>query len=128
MQVGLPVMPEDQPTFFMPAVITGDTSHTLDQQGTPFHPAFRPTRAPMPGIKVPCAVEYKDAAGNLEAMGTVFPAGVVLTLLDEDYAKIKGFAYVAIGGIKYNYQRTAIPQGLISVGVFTVHCLSDDEG
>lgn len=121
-------MAEDQPTFFMPIVITGDNAHTLDQQGTPFSPAFRPTRVPKPGIKVPCAVEYKDAAGNLEAMGPVFPAGVVLTLLDEDYGKIKGFEYVAIGGVKYNYQRVQKPDGLISVGIYTVHCLSDDAG
>jgi hypothetical protein len=128
MQVGLPVMAEDQPTFFMPTTIAGDGANTLDQQGTPFNPAFRPTRVATRGIRVPCAVDYKDSSGHLEAMGSVFPAGVVLTLLDEDYAKIKGFEYVAIGGVKYNYQRVQKPDGLVSVGIFTVHCLSDDEG
>ena len=123
-------MADDQPTFFMPPTYLGDGAHALDTQGTPFSPTYRPARGPVPGtpVKVPCAIEYKDEPGQLDAMGTVSPAGVVLTLLDEDYAKIKGFAYVAIGGIKYNYQHVQKPDGLVSVGVYTVHCLSDDQG
>jgi len=128
MQVGLPVVVEDQPTFFMPTVVTGDGAHRLDQQGTPFDPAYRPARAQVAGIQVPCAVDYRDSAGSNEAMGPVSSTGVVLTLLDEDHTKVKGFAYVVIGGVKYNYLRTDRPQGLVSVGIFTVHCLSDDEG
>jgi hypothetical protein len=128
MQVGLPVVTSDQPTFFMPTTVTTDGSHTLDQQGTPFDAAFRPTRTRPPGIQVPCGVDYKDAAGNLVAMGSVSSTGIVLTLLDEDYTAVKGFAYCVIGGIKYNYQRVDRPQGLVSVGIYTVHCLADDEG
>lgn len=128
MAVGLPVMTADQPTFFMPTTVTGDGGHTLDQQGTPFDPTYRPVRAQLPGIKVPCAIEYKDAAGELSAAGTVSSTGIVLTLLDEDYARIEGFAYVVIGGVKYNYERTNPPEGLVSVGIYAVHCLADDEG
>jgi hypothetical protein len=128
MQVGLPVIVADQPTFFFPAVVTGDGTHALDQQGTPFSPTYRPTRVRPVGIKVPCSVDYVDAAGNLVAMGTVSAAGIVLTLLDEDYVKVKGFSYCVIGGIKYNYKRTDVPKGLVSVGIYTIHCLSDDEG
>jgi len=128
MQVGLPVLTSDQPTFVMPTVVTGDDTHALDQQGTPFDPTYRPTRSTPKRVKVPCGVDYKDAAGNLMAGGTIASAGVVLTLLDEDYAQVKGFAYVVIGGNKYNYEHTDRPQGLVSVGIYTVHCETDDEG
>lgn len=128
MAVGLPVIPEDQPTFFMPMVSTTDNTHTSDQGGTPFSPTYRPTRTQAPGIKVPCAVDYKDTAGVLGAAGSVSTSEVVLTFLDEDYAQVKGFAYVVIGGIRYSYQRDEKPTGLVSVGIYTVHCLSDDEG
>ncbi len=128
MQVGLPVIALDQPTFFMPTIVTADGAHTLDQQGTPFDPAYRPVRAQPAGIQVPCGIDYKDAAGNLVAMGDVSATGMVLTLLDEDFVQVKGFAYVVVAGVKYNYQRTDRPQGLVSVGIYTVHVLADDEG
>ena len=128
MQVGLPVMADDRPTFFMPTAVTGDGAHALDQQGTPFDPTYRPIRAASVGIQVPCGMDYKDAAGNLVAMGTVSATGMVLTLLDEDYVKVKGFAYCVVAGIRYNYQRVDRPQGLVSVGIYTVHVLADDEG
>jgi hypothetical protein len=126
MQVGLPVMPDDQPMFFFPAVVT--TDRVTDSQGVSFDAGYRPTRTQLPGVKVPCAIDYKDAVGRVEAPGMISPSGVVLTLLDEDYAKVKGFAYVVIGGIKYAYERVEKPTGLVSVGIYTVHCLSDDEG
>ena len=128
MQVGLPVMVQDQPTFFMPTHVADDGQHALDQGGLSFLPQHRPARTQASGIRVPCAVEYKDAAGTLEAPGLVSPTAVVLTLLDEDYAQIKGFAYVVIAGIRYSYQHVEKPNGLVSVGVYTIHCLSDDEG
>ena len=128
MQVGLPVVANDQPTFFMPTTVTGDGTHTLDQLGTPFDPAYRPTRTQPAGIQVPCGIDYKDAAGNLVAAGSVSATGIVLTLLDEDYVQVQGFAYCVIGGIKYNYQHDEPPRGLVSVGIYTIHCLADDEG
>lgn len=123
MAVGLPVIPSDQPTFFMPTVVTAPVLHS-----SPYDPAYRPVRVTPAGIKVPCAVDYKDAAGTMEAAGVISSSGVVLTLLDEDYVQIQGFAYVVIGGEKFAYQRTEKPNGLVSVGVYTIHCLADDDG
>lgn len=77
---------------------------------------------------MPCAVEFHDTGGTMGAAGNVSTSEVVLTLLDEDYAQVRGFAYVVIGGVRYNYQRDQAPIGLVSVGVYQVHCLSDDEG
>lgn len=128
MAVGMPVIAADQPTFFFAPTIVSDSSHTSDQGGTPFNPTYRPTRSQAAGVKVACAVDYKDSASDMGAVGAVSTSGVVLTLLDEDYEVIKGFSYVVIGGNKYTYERTEVPMGLVSVGVYTIHCLADDEG
>lgn len=128
MQVGLPPETEDQPVFVMPTTVAGDPGHRLDAQGTPFNADYRPPRSASIGKRVPCAIEYADGEGKIENFGIVVPSRVVLTLLDQDYQQIKGFAYCVIGGNKYHYSRTETPQGLVSVGVFRVHCTSDDEG
>jgi hypothetical protein len=128
MQVGLPVTPADQPTFYMPATVTTDGSHKVDSGGTPYLPTYRPDVARPTPIKVPCAVEYVDGEGKILAFGTIVPARVKLTFLDQDYAKVKGFDFVAIGGTKYFYKRDEPPLGLISVGIHIVHCMSEDEG
>lgn len=128
MTVGLPTSQGDQPIFFMPATVTGDGTHALDQQGVPFTPGYRPTRVVPTGVRVPCAVEYHDTEGRPEAFGVMAPARVVLTLLDQDYAQVEGFAYCVIGGIRYVYHHTETPKALVSVGLYKVHCTSDDEG
>lgn len=126
MQVGLPPTSSDQPTFYMPLVTT--STEPLDQSGVPFDPSYQPTRATRVAVTVPCAIEYHDNDGKLENFGVIVPAKVKLILLDQDYAKVKGFEYVVIAGIRYFYRRTETPIGLISVGVYTVHCVSEDEG
>lgn len=126
MQVGLPTQSVDQPTFFMPLSMTA--VEPIDQSGTPFDPGYQPIRQPRKTVKVPCAIEYHDGEGKLENFGVIVPARVKITLLDQDYLAVKGFEYVVIGGIRYFYRRTETPLGLISVGVYTVHCVSEDEG
>jgi hypothetical protein len=128
MQVGLPPETEDQPLFVMPTAVTGDGAHRLDSQGTPFNADYRPARTAAVGRRVPCAIEYADSEGEVATFGLVAPSRVILTLLDQDYKQIQGFAYCVIGGNKYHYSRTETPQGLVSVGVYVVHCISDDEG
>jgi hypothetical protein len=128
MQVGLPVTPVDQPTFYFEQTVTTDGAHKVDSGGTPYLPTYRPTVVQGPGIKVPCAVEYVDGEGKIIAFGTIVPARVKLTFLDQDYAKVKGFWFVAIGGTKYFYKRDEPPLGLVSVGIHIVHCMAEDEG
>lgn len=128
MTVGLPVGTSDQPTFYFPTTVTSDGAHSLDQGGTPFSPTYRPTRSAPVKKQVPCGVQFHDVEGNLEAWGATSPARVTLTLLDLDYQSIKGFAYVVIGGVRYNYARTETPKGLVSVGIYKVHVLSEDQG
>lgn len=129
MQVGLPVEPADQPTFvFAPtyAPLAGS-----DAEGTPFDWRVgrdvpeAPARA---AVKRPCAIEYSDGSGGVEAVGTVYSSRLILTLLDEDYEAVKGFTHVLIGGNSYTYELTEPPMGLISVGVWRIHVRADDEG
>lgn len=126
MQVGLPVNTADQPTFFMPQVTVAPTE-PLDQEGVPFDPSYRPTRT-RTSVTAPCAIEYQDGSGKLENFGVIAPTKVVLTLLDQDYLKVKGFEYVVISGTRFFYQRTETAKGLVTVGLYKIHCLSEDEG
>lgn len=125
MGVGLPPIAADQPTFYFRREITNTTA--ADDEDVPFDPDARPTLAPAVFKRVPCAVEYRDGEGKIENFGIITPSRVVLTFLDEDYLQIKGFEYVVIGGDRYWYRRTEPPIGLVSVGVWTIHCTAEDE-
>jgi hypothetical protein len=52
---------------------------------------------------------------------------VVLTLLDQEYARVKGFSYVIIAGDRFFYRKTEPPVGLDVVAVWTVHCEAEDD-
>jgi hypothetical protein len=130
MQVGLPPVTADQPAFHMPREFEPEPEPgSVDQEGVPFDPTYRPTKTPRRIVRnIACGLEYQDAAGKLVNLGTIVPAKVVITLLDTEYAKVKGFEFVTIGGIRYFYHHTETPSGLLSVGIWRVHCNSEDEG
>lgn len=125
MNVGLPPVVEEQPTFFMPREVT--TTGAADESGVPFSPVNKRTQAPPVSRRVPCAVEYFDNQGKIENFGVIVPSKVEITLLDEDYVKVKGFEYVVIGGNRFFYDRTETPLGLVSIGVYVVHCTAEDQ-
>lgn len=128
MTVGLPVITEEQPTFYFPSteVLTGDPG---DQEGVPFAPTTTVVRTPTAAsVQVPCAIEYQDGAGKVISIGVIQPAKVVLTFLDEDYEQVKGFQFVVIGASRFFYRRTEPPKGLVTVGLYKIHCFSEDEG
>ena len=125
MIMGLPPVQADQPVFCFEQDPVNFSS--ADVEDVPFDPEARPMR-PAPLTKqVPCAVEYVDAAGRVESFGTINPSKIRLTLLDEEYQQIRGFDFVEIAGDKYNYAKTEPPVGLGVVGVWTVHCIAEDE-
>lgn len=126
MQVGLPPVVENRPTFFMPRIETATSD--VDSEGVPFNPSYRPTYTVRKQVRVPCAVEYVDGEGKLTGFGITMPTKVILTLLDVDMVQVKGFEYVVIGGNRYFYRRTETPRGLVSIGLFKVHCAAEDEG
>lgn len=126
MTLGLPPDLADQPAFVFPGATTNVSP--ADEDDVPFDPTARPTRAAPTSVKVPCAVEYVDAAGKVENFGVIIPSKVRLTLLDEDYEQVRGFSFVMIGGDRYFYTKTETPLGLDSVGVWIVHATAEDDG
>lgn len=128
MRVGMPPVAGDQPVFFIPQS-QPTPSEAVDQDGVPFDPTFVPDRVPPRKVSgVTCAVEYSDGEGKIETFGVIVPSKVKLTFLDEDYQQVVGFEYVVISGRKYLYQRTETTKGLVSVGLYVVHCTAEDEG
>lgn len=123
MTFGLPAASSDQPTFYLFGQVTPTVP--VDQQGVPYDPDETISNPPT-SVHVPCAVEYIDRAGKIELLGLVAPSQLKLTLLDADYQKVEGFAYVVIAGRKYLYRRTEAPIALGTVDVWTVHCEAED--
>lgn len=109
--------------------VTVAPSGAVDAQGVPFNAGMqvqRPARTVVTGV--PCAIEYQDQTGVFGPLGLTSPSRVVLTLLDQDYAQVKGFEFCVIGGIRYDYLRTETPKALVTVGLYRVHCAAEDQG
>lgn len=116
----------DKATFYLRHPSTLSNAGEVDSEGLPFDPAVQRTSSMTP-VVVPCAIEYFDRAENADTYGVMQSTKIMLTLLDPDYQKVKGFAYVAAGGDKYYYAKTEPPVALGSIDVWIVHCNSQDE-
>lgn len=125
MDFGAPTRTDDKATFYM-VTQSVPTGTAVDAEGVPFDPNVKLTTTRTP-IQVPCAVDYSDAGGTMGEFGTVASTHVTITLLDEEYQQIKGFAYVVCGGDKYFHSKTPPPEALGSIDVWTVICYSVDE-
>lgn len=120
-----PPSSEEQATFYGPATLVYTGS--VDDDEVPFNPETTVVRQPAEGVKVPCGIEYRDAEGQPVPFGTHTASRLVVTLLDQDYARIRGCAYVVVGGEKYLYRRTQPPTGLFDVGLYTLHFTAENE-
>lgn len=120
-----PPVEDDQVTFYGESTLVYTGS--VDDDSIPFDPASTVVRQPAPGIRVPCAVEYFDSQGEPVVFGMVTPSRVAITLLDEDYAAVKGATYVVIAGDRYLYRRTEPPTGLFDVGLHVMHFVAENE-
>ena len=113
-----PPLEEEQATFYFPSELVYNVG--TDAEDTPFDPQATVTRNQPDPVRVPCSIEFKDTAGQVIDFGLITPAEVEITLLDEDYEKVKGCSYVVLRGEKYNYQQTYAPSGLFDVGLYTM--------
>jgi hypothetical protein len=125
MNLGAPPVDGEQATFYFPSQLIYNTN--VDAEDVPFDPTATVTRNTPTPVKVPCAVEFKTAAGVPTDFGLIVPAHAEITLLDEDYAKVKGCTYVALRGEKYVYRSTDYPTGLFDVGVYVMHFVAEDQ-
>lgn len=124
MGFGEPTRAEDKVTFYFNARSHRDES--TDEDGVPFDPDQRPTRSTTSKV-VPCVVEYQDRAAKVETFGTVVPARVLVTLIDEDYQEIKAFTHLKAGGDVYWRSTIEPPIALGSIDVWTLICLAEGE-
>lgn len=114
-------------TFHFPTA--APTAGTADSEGVPFDPAVTVTTAESkPSVTAPCSVTYEDLAGGLQNVGYVDPSRIIVTLLDVDYVTVKGFEYVEINNVRYYYRSTKVPNALGDVTVWSIRCVSEDEG
>lgn len=127
MNIGAPPDISNQAVFVFPASTTTTAPHDVD--GIPLDwQAARTKALADTTFQLPCAVQ--DAASGLVVsnFGPMMPSRIILTLLDEDYALIEGFTYCELGTNRYYRKETLPPLGMVSIGIFQVVCVSDDEG
>jgi hypothetical protein len=130
MNMGAPPLTEERATFYFANVLvyqSPDDAADTDASGTPFDPSIPVTMTRPDPVQVPCSVEYFDAEGVPTDFGIVTPSRAAITLLDEDYKKVKECAYVVLGGDKFVYRRTQSPDGLFDVGLYTMHFVSEND-
>ena len=117
---------EERLTFYFASQLVYNTG--VDGENVPFDPTATVTRiVPPPVRNVPCGITYRDRQGEEIVFGTVTATRLAVTLLDEDYERVKGCDYVVIGGDKYIYKRTEPPSGLFDVGLYTMHFTAESE-
>jgi hypothetical protein len=124
---------EERATFYFPnqlvyTVGTDDDDVPFDRSALPINPQ------PVEPVRVPCAVEYYDAAGNLTDFGVLIPSRAAITLMDVDYHRIDGsqpgtahFSYVMLRGEKFVYRHTEYPAAIFDVALYTVHVFAEGE-
>ena len=125
MNMGAPPDTDDQALFLFPETVTAN--EPADQEEVPFDPQGRVTKTSRTPVRVPVAVAYFDAQGNVTAFGVTVPSRAEITLLDEDYAKVKGCSAVVLGGERFVYRHEAMPEGLFEVGVHTLHFVNEND-
>jgi hypothetical protein len=131
MAFGAPNDPAKQATFYKTPIL--DADNNSDDEGIPFDPSVNVSRTPVT-VKVPCAVEYVDAADQYEEFGVRQPSKVKVTLLGPDYDTVVGtdtavppFSYVIVSGQKYLYRKSEPVVALGSIDVHVIHCQAEDE-
>lgn len=132
MHLGAPPDAGERATFHFPTQLQfvapgGGGAAAIDGDLVPFDPATTVVSVELPTVQVDCAIEYFDAENQPTNFGLMAPARIAVTLLDEDYVKVRGCVYVVVHGDRYDFRRTEPPTGLFDVGVYTMHFTSQSE-
>lgn len=120
MRLGAAPEADEQITFHFESQLTYNLAHT-DGANVPFDPTATVTAYTPEALRVDCAVEYFDAENQPTGFGLLAPTRLAITLLDEDYEKVKNASYVVAHGDRYDYRRTEPPSGLFDVGLYVMH-------
>ncbi len=78
-------------------------------------------------LVVDYALEFATGTGDETPLGRFDSTRAVVTLLDEDYEKVKTADYATVDDSTYDIVYTAPPMGLFEVTVWEVHLQARDE-
>lgn len=111
MQFAQPNASADLPVFHFAGVTT--TTAPADGRGVPFDPTATATTAePTPVTGVLCALEFTPGADQDSRLGRLDESPAIITFLDTEYQKIKGCAYMTVGGMRYDFESYDGPYSL----------------
>jgi hypothetical protein len=127
MQMGTPPDPAIAPVFvFPPGAVTywkngvEVIDPALDRDGYPFDPEIKKVAVPAKRVTVNCAVEYTKADAEEIPVGSFRPIKAIVTLLDVDYAQVKGCREMIANDDTYAYGYEPGAMGLFEVGIHTM--------
>lgn len=124
MTMGAPLDADQQATFYFPK--TAVTTGVVDAQGVPYSPDTAVTKqSPKQPVKVACGVEDASGSADETSLGD-FGDGIIITLLDTEYAQVVGFEYVAYKGVRYDFRRELPDAAALGpVGVHRLLCIGE---
>jgi hypothetical protein len=118
MTMGAPVDPAMQVTFMWNPQ---RSFAATDRAGVPYDLRGTPTSDATPDpVVVPVAVQYQPGAEDETDLGAFDTSKAVLTILDDDFARVATADYVLIGGDEYDIESTVV-LGLFDVSVHQMH-------
>lgn len=125
MLMGAPVPEGERAKFYFTKTLVYNTP--TDDNNTPFDPDATVTETQPDPVTVNCGVEYFDATDQPTVFGSVTATRLVITVLDEEYDRVKGCSYVVMGGERYFYKKTEVPRALFDVGVYVLHFRAEND-
>lgn len=126
MNMGAPEDDELAVTFVFDSAVLVDGP--ADASGVPFDPDAELVGSAPQQHRVPYAIEYYDARGQLTGLGIINATRVEITVLDEEYEQIRDAVAVIINGNRFNRRKEAAPMALFSVNVHVMHFDAVDNG
>lgn len=99
----------------------------IDRDGKPLDPTIKVVEVPGRREQVDCAVEILRADATELPVGNFRPTKAVVTLLDEEYAKIEGCRELIYNADRYLYGYEPEAPGLFDVGTHTIVFYALDE-
>ena len=104
-----------------------DDPPRVDRDGKPLDPTIEVREVPGRREKVDCAIEILRADADELPVGNFRPTKAVVTLLDQEYAKIEGCRELLYNADRYLYGYEPEAPGLFDVGTHTIIFYALDE-
>jgi hypothetical protein len=125
MQMGLPSATSDRPTFRW---VTTHTYAPGDPVNQPYNWGQGPvTTTAHADVQVNCVVQFAERSPEGSAMGSFDASKAIITILDNDYALVKGANQVLLGGRTFDIVVVGPPEGLFNVTIYSLYCIARDQ-